>query len=215
MHHVTGFVGLLGPDDSGFKKAGFALFRRNRVVIGSEGEYYKPQGIFGEAQSKISHKLFGEIDLEDFQINQAKDGFVWDDGLEEEFVKQLRTQIEDYIKLADKTIKERENAFDPKDAKQIEEVKNSTQQSLNKLDHSKDGDILAKNGSEESEQEAEYDKLFGPDSPDFPEQVYEETTVEYDVPVCRGFEKIKVTWTDAGTAYWYSFDDINNELKII
>lgn len=105
-HHVTGFVGILA--NGGFGKAGFALFRRNRVVIGGEEFNYKPDKIFIQAQSTIAHKLFGELDLDDFPINQAKDGFVWDDGLEEEFVTHLKSHIKEYIEIAKITNKDRE-----------------------------------------------------------------------------------------------------------
>lgn len=105
-HHVTGFVGILA--NGGFGKAGFALFRRNRVVIGGEEFNYKPDKIFIQAQSTIAHKLFGELDLDDFPINQAKDGFVWDDGLEDEFVMHLKLHIKEYIEIAKITNKDRE-----------------------------------------------------------------------------------------------------------
>lgn len=105
-HHVIGFVGILA--NGGFGRAGFALFRRNRVVIGGEDFNYKPDMIFGQAQDPRSHKLFGELDLDDFPINQAKDGFVWDDGLEEEFVIQLKSRIKEYIEIAKMTNKDRE-----------------------------------------------------------------------------------------------------------
>lgn len=105
MHHITGFVGILA--NGGFGRAGFALFRRGRVVIGGEEQNYKPDRIFGQAQSTIAHKLFGEFDLDDFPINQAKDGFVWDDGLEDEFVEELRSHIKEYIDIAKLTNKER------------------------------------------------------------------------------------------------------------
>lgn len=104
-HHVTGFVGILAH--GGFGRAGFALFRRNRVVIGGDDFNYKPEEIFGQAQSTIAHKLFGEINLEDFPINQAKDGFVWDDGLEEQFIKELKQHIREYIEIAKITNKDR------------------------------------------------------------------------------------------------------------
>lgn len=110
-YRVKGFVGILKDRKSGgkgsFDSAGFALFRRNRVIVGGEGLNYKPHDIFGEAQSPISHKLYGEIDLDDFPVNQAKDGFVWDNGLEEEFIKSLEKRIDKYIDFAKKTIKER------------------------------------------------------------------------------------------------------------
>lgn len=124
-YKVKGFVGILKDRKSGgkgsFDSAGFALFRRNRVIVGGEGLNYKPYDIFGEAQSPISHKLYGEIDLDDFPVNQAKDGFVWDNGLEEEFIKSLEKRIDKYIDFAKKTIKERndENVLS-------EETSNST-----------------------------------------------------------------------------------------
>ena len=68
---------------------------------------YKPERIFHQAQSTIAHKLFGEFDLEDFPVNQAKDGFVWDDGLETRFVEELKKQIQGYIDIAKLTNKER------------------------------------------------------------------------------------------------------------
>ena len=210
IHHVTGFVGILGGSDSGYKKAGFALFRRNRVVIGCEGDYYKPLSIFQEAQSTISHKLFGEIDLEDFDINQAKDGFVWDNGLEDAFLDALKSQITEYIRFANKTIKERENSFDRTDSKQINEMKEATQSRLNKLSSS------AEARSEEdsrSESEKEFDQIWL-NGPEPEEIVFEETTAKYNVPFGRGEEEIKVTWSDAGSSYWYSFDKENNEIKI-
>lgn len=215
IHHVTGFVGILGDPDSGFKKAGFALFRRNRVVMGCEGDYYKPLSIFGEAQSTISHKLFGEIDLEDFDINQAKDGFVWDNGLEDAFLEALKEQIVEYIRFASKTIKDRENSFDPNDSKQISETKSVTQTRLNKLsnfggglDNSKPEPIDTR-----SDAEKEFDSIWV-NGPEPEEIVYQETTTEYTVPFGRSEEKIKVTWSDAGSSYWYSFDKANNEIKI-
>lgn len=104
-HHVTGFVGILKY--GGFGRAGFALFRRNRVVIGGEEFNYKPDEIFGQVQSHVSLNLFGELDLDDFPINQAKDGFVWDDGLEETFIKALKTEIKEYIEIAKISKKDR------------------------------------------------------------------------------------------------------------
>ena len=77
-------------------------------MIGGDDYNFKPDEIFGQAQSPIAHKLFGELDLDDFPINQAKDGFVWDDGLEEQFVIALKAQIKEYINIAKLTKKERE-----------------------------------------------------------------------------------------------------------
>ncbi len=106
-YHVTGFVAIMNPGS--FPKAGFALFRQDRVVIGGTDSNYKPYPIFGQAQSQKSLKLFGELNMNDFPVNQAKDGFIWDDGLEDAFVDALKDNIQEYIDIADMSIKERAN----------------------------------------------------------------------------------------------------------
>ena len=98
-YHVTGFVAIMNPGS--FPKSGFSLFRQGRVVVGGTDVNYKPSKIFGQAQSQISLKLFGELDMNDFPVNQAKDGFVWDDGLEDVFIDELKTNIQEYITIAD------------------------------------------------------------------------------------------------------------------
>lgn len=104
-YHVTGFVAIMNPGS--FPKAGFALFRQDRVVIGGTDSNYKPAPIFGQAQSQKSLKLFGELNMNDFPVNQAKDGFIWDDGLEDAFIDELKNNIQEYIDIADMSIKER------------------------------------------------------------------------------------------------------------
>ena len=106
-YHVTGFVAIMNPGS--FPKAGFALFRQERVVIGGTDSNYKPAQIFGQAQSQKSLKLFGELNMNDFPVNQAKDGFIWDDGLEDAFIDALKDNIQEYIDIADMSIKERAN----------------------------------------------------------------------------------------------------------
>ena len=106
-YHVTGFVAIMNPGS--FPKAGFALFRQDRVVIGGTDSNYKPAPIFGQAQSQKSLKLFGELNMNDFPVNQAKDGFIWDDGLEDAFIDALKDNIQEYIDIADMSIKERAN----------------------------------------------------------------------------------------------------------
>lgn len=129
IHSVTGFVGILAH--GGFGRAGFALFRRNRVVVGGEDFNYKPEEIFGQAQSTIAHKLFGELDLDDFPVNQAKDGFVWDDGLEEEFIMQLKLHIKEYIDIAKITNKDREK--EESTSKEVSDnVKNNVQEAIDR-----------------------------------------------------------------------------------
>ena len=128
-HHVVGFVGILAKG-GGFDRAGFALFRRNRVVVGGDEYNYKPTEIFGQIQSQISLRLFGELDLDDFPINQAKDGFVWDDGLEEAFLRTLKPQIKDYIEIAKMSNKDREEE-ESRSKYVSDQVQNQTQNAIN------------------------------------------------------------------------------------
>lgn len=107
LFNVTGFVAIMNPGS--FPKAGFALFRQDRVVIGGTDSNYKPSQIFGQIQSQRSLKLFGELNMDDFPVNQAKDGFIWDDGLEDAFIDALKANIQDYVEIADLSIKEREH----------------------------------------------------------------------------------------------------------
>lgn len=104
-YNVTGFVAIMNPGS--FTKAGFALFRQDRVVVGGADSNYKPSQIFGQAQSQRSLKLFGELNVNDFPVNQAKDGFIWDDGLEDAFIDELKSNIHEYIDIAEMSIKER------------------------------------------------------------------------------------------------------------
>ena len=106
-------------------------------MIGGEEQNYKPESIFGQVQSPISHKLFGEIDLETFPVNQAKDGFVWDDGLEEAFLQRLKKEIREYIDIAKLTNKDRakEESLSPAVS---ENIQSSVQEQINKAFNSDD-----------------------------------------------------------------------------
>lgn len=222
MHHVIGFVGLLGEgtdrDQGSFAKAGFALFRRDRVIIGHEGEYYKPYEIFGQPQSRISLNLFGELDLDDFPVNQAKDGFVWDDGLESAFLDALRIQISDYMKLADKPKPVKSKPFDPANKKEMEATRTHTQESLDKLkesdeEPSDDVPVTPAKTTPKTDEEKEFEDAFI-NVEDAVEKVYKESATTYKVPSGIGEQEINVTWSNAGGAYWYSFDKEKNEIKI-
>lgn len=69
--------------------AGFALFRRNRLIQGSGDEGYRPELIFGKPNSFIFQRVFGEIHLEGFEVSHTKDGFQWDEN-EQTFLELLK-----------------------------------------------------------------------------------------------------------------------------
>lgn len=122
IYRVTGFAAIMDP--GGHSKAGFALFRRNRVVCGGEGRNYKPYEIFSQSGSQVGLKLFGELNLDDFPVNQAKDGFIWDDGLQDTFIEVLKNNIRDYIALAKISKKERaqENQYSPEESERVQQA---------------------------------------------------------------------------------------------
>ena len=73
-------------------RAGFALFRRNRLIQGSADEGYRPKFIFGSSNSFIYQRVFGEIHLEGFQVSHTKDGFQWDEN-EDPFLEILKEEL--------------------------------------------------------------------------------------------------------------------------
>lgn len=78
--------------------AGLALFRRNRLILGSDDDTYRPQEIFGNSNSFRYQRLFGELNVEGFEVSHTKDGFRWDD-LEDELLQKLRDQLRDGLDL--------------------------------------------------------------------------------------------------------------------
>ena len=73
--------------------AGFALFRRNRLIEGSLDEPYRPDLIFGSGNSYRRQRLIGEIHLDGFEVSHTKDGFKWEDH-EQPFLELLYEELE-------------------------------------------------------------------------------------------------------------------------
>lgn len=90
-HRVSGFAALRDPGST--THAGFALFRRNRLIQGSADDGYRPSQVFGGPNSYAYQRLFGELHMEGFEVSHTKDGFKWDDGLEETFLELLKEEI--------------------------------------------------------------------------------------------------------------------------
>jgi hypothetical protein len=87
---VRGFAAL--RETGSTSEAGFALFRRNRLIEGSADEGYRPELIFGQANSYAYQRLFGELHLEGFDVSHTKDGFQWGEN-EEVFLSKLKARI--------------------------------------------------------------------------------------------------------------------------
>ena len=74
---VHGFAALRAEGKAA--RAGFALFRRNRLIQGSGDEGWKHSEVFGSPNSYRFQRLFGELHLDGFEVSHTKDGFHWVD----------------------------------------------------------------------------------------------------------------------------------------
>lgn len=217
-YRAKGFVGIMSPGS--FPKAGFALFRRNRVVLGGEGQNYKPYEIFGQAQTQVSLKLFGELDMDDYPVNQAKDGFIWDDGLEDEFVRALKSNIREYIDIAKLTTKERvaEERFSDEASARVEtKVEEALQKAFSEPpEASRQDDPESRRGDDFvddivrrfEEEQREFDSAK-PDA-----DVGGKRT--YTVPISNISKRnIEVSWTIANGSRWIDVDDSGDTVSVV
>jgi len=74
--------------------AGFALFRRKRLIQGSADDGYRPEAIFGHTNSYRYQRLFGELHLEGFEVSHTKDGFRWEEH-EDAFLSLLKEYLDE------------------------------------------------------------------------------------------------------------------------
>ena len=88
---ATGFAAL--REKASVSSAGFALFRRKRLIQGSGDEGYRPTAIFGQSNSYAYQRLFGELQLDGFDVSHTKDGFRWEEH-EDVFLELLAEHLE-------------------------------------------------------------------------------------------------------------------------
>jgi len=87
---VRGFVAI--REKASTAEAGFALFRRGRVIEGSFDNGFRPDFIFGAPNSYRYQRVFGELHLEGFNVNFTKKGIQWDENLDI-FLRLLKDDI--------------------------------------------------------------------------------------------------------------------------
>ncbi len=138
---VHGFVAI--REKASTSEAGFALFRRGRVIEGSFDNGFRPDFIFGAPNSYRYQRVFGELHLEGFSVNFTKKGIQWDENLEI-FLRLLKDEIsskefpllqqaeqyrvrasEKEYKTAVKALDETVNDLQKKAPQAIEEIVNS------------------------------------------------------------------------------------------
>lgn len=219
MYHVTGFVAIMNPGS--FPKAGFALFRQDRVVIGGTDSNYKPSPIFGQAQSQKSLKLFGELNMNDFPVNQAKDGFIWDDGLEDAFIDALKNNIQEYIDIAEMSIKERasETEFSEQASAELQQdVAETLNNAFRNDEQEESGDEISVSNTENLSVETAPAGLE--DMQEYIETVLNENTVEETISTKRSYSipltamthvDFSVQWARGNKSYWIEYSEIEDD----
>lgn len=101
--NVNGWVGVLGPKNSGRKNAGFSIIQANRVVEGWP-KGYKPSKIFGDQEDGrndlVNQRVVGELYLNGFEISHTKDKIIWLDDELEKLNENLFDESKEAIHMA-------------------------------------------------------------------------------------------------------------------
>lgn len=79
---VKGFVGLLSKMSTSVYN-GFSLFRRGRVIEGSGDDLFRPKQLSGTVGSHQYKRVFGELELEGFNVDFTKGKFQTDKDFDE------------------------------------------------------------------------------------------------------------------------------------
>lgn len=98
--NVTGWAGL--RDTGSYSNTGLVLTWNGKVIIGAGATRdvrggntaYKPYEIFKNANSAASLRLFGELDMSEFETTTRKDDLNWGASEEREFLESLHHYLE-------------------------------------------------------------------------------------------------------------------------
>jgi len=93
---MKGFVAM--RETGRVKQAGFALFRRGRLILGTEENPFKPAEIFGQGNDRRFQVIFGELHMDDMPVAFSKNGFRWDDGTKNRFILELHKNVQFFDK---------------------------------------------------------------------------------------------------------------------
>jgi len=102
-YKANGFLALLNEMSTSTHN-GLALFRRGRVIEGSHDEKYIPKVLFGQIGSFRYKRLFGELELEGFEVSFNKGSFQEQGDIEalmEALKIELSGEKENLLKQAD------------------------------------------------------------------------------------------------------------------
>ena len=91
-HKVHGKIGIRETMDG--KRAGFAVFRRDRLIFGSDDQPWRPLKIIRQEGSAIAKRLYGELYFDDeMEVTHTKDNLNWSESDQESFLNKLKSVI--------------------------------------------------------------------------------------------------------------------------
>jgi len=91
QYKAAGFIGILETMSTN-EYNGFSLFRRGRVILGSHDEKFRPKVLSGQSGSPRDKRIFGELELEGFNVSFNKSSFQ-DEGDLNEIMELLKEEI--------------------------------------------------------------------------------------------------------------------------
>ena len=131
-HFVKGKVGIRETMDG--KRAGFAVFRRNRLIFGSDDQPYRPLKIITAEGSAVAKRLYGELHFDDeMEVTHTKDNLNWSENDEEIFLNKLKSEINsDEMPIINQARRFKKNDPTPENTKIHEKATESAVNNLGK-----------------------------------------------------------------------------------
>ncbi|MDA9814719.1 ATP-binding protein [Candidatus Pelagibacter sp.] len=131
-HSVRGSVGLL--ETMSTHKAGLAVFRRNRLIFGSDDQPWRPTKIVIADGSPIGKRLFGELHFDDdMEVTHTKDNLSWSDDDQSIFLNKLKSVLNsDELPLLTQAMKYTKKDSSPEFTKIEEKATQAAVESLKK-----------------------------------------------------------------------------------
>lgn len=91
-YKAKGFIAILKSIQNNAN--GLVLLRRGRVIVGGDDDRFFPASIFGSAGNFRYKRLFGELELDGFDVTFNKNGFTDEENLNS-FIDALRDELKD------------------------------------------------------------------------------------------------------------------------
>lgn len=92
-YKAKGFVAILKSIQNNAN--GLVLLRRGRVIVGGDDDRFFPPSLFGTAGNFRYKRLFGELELEGFNVTFNKNGFSGDSENLNNLIDALRDELRD------------------------------------------------------------------------------------------------------------------------